>query len=95
MKSKTSKLLHEVAGKPMLSYAVSAAAALDPENLVVVVGHQRDQVVAHLERLSEQLTTAVQDQQLGTGHAVACGLAELGDLEGDIVVTYADVPMLA
>ena len=95
MKSKTSKLLHEVAGKPMLSYAVSAAAALDPENLVVVVGHQREQVVAPLERLSAQLTTAVQDQQLGTGHAVACGLAELGDLEGDIVVTYADVPMLA
>lgn len=95
MKSKTSKLLHEVAGKPMLSYAVSAAAALDPEHLVVVVGHQREQVVEHLERLSEQLTTAVQDQQLGTGHAVACGIAGLEDLEGDIVVTYADVPMLA
>ncbi|MDO5675972.1 MAG: bifunctional UDP-N-acetylglucosamine diphosphorylase/glucosamine-1-phosphate N-acetyltransferase GlmU [Propionibacteriaceae bacterium] len=95
MKSKTSKLLHEVAGKPMLSYAVSAAAALDPEHLVVVVGHQREQVVEHLERLSEQLTTAVQDQQLGTGHAVACGLAGLEGVEGDIVVTYADVPLLA
>lgn len=95
MKSKTSKLLHEVAGKPMLSYAVSAAAALDPERLVVVVGHQREQVVAHLERLSEQVATAVQDEQLGTGHAVACALEELADLEGDVVVTYADVPMLA
>ncbi|MCG6566953.1 bifunctional UDP-N-acetylglucosamine diphosphorylase/glucosamine-1-phosphate N-acetyltransferase GlmU [Tessaracoccus sp. ZS01] len=95
MKSKTSKLLHEVAGKPMLSFAVSAAAALDPERLVVVVGHQREEVVAHLEQLSEQLTTAVQEEQLGTGHAVECGLAGLGDIEGDIVVTYADVPMLA
>ena len=94
MKSSKSKLLHEVAGKPMLSLAVSAAAALDPDNLVVVVGHQRDQVEAQLEKLSASVTTAVQDQQLGTGHAVACGLADLGDLSGEVVVTYADVPML-
>ena len=94
MKSKKSKLLHEVAGKPMLAFAVSAAAALNPDHLVVVVGHQREQVTAHLEKLSESVTTAVQDEQLGTGHAVACGLADLADLEGDVVVTYADVPML-
>lgn len=95
MKSTKSKLLHEVAGKPMLSYAVSAAAALDPGNLVVVVGHQRDQVEAHLGKLSERVTTAVQDQQLGTGHAVLCGLKGLSDIAGDVVVTYADVPMLS
>ena len=94
MKSKKSKLLHEVAGKPMLAYAVSAAAALAPEHLVVVVGHQREQVEAHLEKMSESVTTAVQEEQLGTGHAVGCGLADLGELEGDVVVTYADVPML-
>ncbi|WP_237267960.1 bifunctional UDP-N-acetylglucosamine diphosphorylase/glucosamine-1-phosphate N-acetyltransferase GlmU [Tessaracoccus aquimaris] len=94
MKSSKSKLLHEVAGKPMLSFAVSAAAALDPEHLVVVVGHQREQVEAQLEQLSAAVTTAVQDQQLGTGHAVACGLNGLGDLQGEVVVTYADVPML-
>ena len=94
MKSSKSKLLHEVAGKPMLSFAVSAAAALDPEHLVVVVGHQREQVEAQLEQLSAAVTTAVQDQQLGTGHAVSCGLSGLGDLQGEVVVTYADVPML-
>jgi len=94
MKSSKSKLLHEVAGKSMLSFSVSAAAALNPEHLVVVVGHLREQVVEHLEQLSETVSTAVQDDQLGTGHAVACGLDGLGDLEGDVVVTYADVPML-
>lgn len=94
MKSAKSKLLHEVAGKPMLSFAVSAAAALDPEHLVVVVGHLREQIEAQLEQLSAAVTTAVQDQQLGTGHAVACGLAGIGELEGEVVVTYADVPML-
>ncbi len=94
MKSTKSKLLHEVAGKSMLSFAVSSAAALDPEHLVVVVGHLREQVEEHLEKLSASVTTAVQDEQLGTGHAVGCGLAGLGDLDGDVVVTYADVPML-
>ncbi len=94
MKSAKSKLLHEVAGKPMLSYAVSAAAALDPHHLVVVVGHQREQVIEHLDSLSQTVTTAVQDELNGTGHAVACGLAGLPSLEGDVVVTYADVPML-
>ncbi|PIE21372.1 MAG: UDP-N-acetylglucosamine diphosphorylase/glucosamine-1-phosphate N-acetyltransferase [Arachnia propionica] len=94
MKSDRSKLLHEVAGKSMLSYAISAAAALDPDHLVVVVGHQREQVESHLEELSETITTAVQAEQLGTGHAVACGLAGLPDLVGEVVVTYGDVPML-
>lgn len=94
MKSAKSKLLHEVAGKSMLSFAISAAAALDPQHLVVVVGHQREQVLEHVEQLSESVSTAVQAEQLGTGHAVACGLAGLGELSGEVVVTYGDVPML-
>ena len=94
MKSRRSKLLHELCGKSMLSYAVSAAAALNPHHLVVVVGHQRVEVLEHLESLSQNVTTAVQEQQLGTGHAVACGLGQLPDLEGEVVVTYGDVPLL-
>ncbi|NLE96491.1 MAG: bifunctional UDP-N-acetylglucosamine diphosphorylase/glucosamine-1-phosphate N-acetyltransferase GlmU [Propionibacterium sp.] len=94
MKSKKSKVLHEIAGKAMLSYSVSAAAALDPRHLVVVVGHRREQVLEHLERLDDGVQTAVQDEQRGTGHAVQCGLEGLEHIEGDVVVTYADVPML-
>ncbi|GAB3817038.1 bifunctional UDP-N-acetylglucosamine diphosphorylase/glucosamine-1-phosphate N-acetyltransferase GlmU [Tessaracoccus terricola] len=94
MKSKKATLLHEVSGKTMLSYAVSAAAALDPERLVVVVGHLRDQVAEHLETLSTTVSTAIQDEQLGTGHAVAAGLGALGEISGEVVVTYGDVPML-
>lgn len=95
MKSKKSKLLHELAGKSMLSFALSAASALSPEHLVVVVGHQREQVLEHLEAISMPVETAVQDEQRGTGHAVQCGLAHLGDLTGEVVVTYGDVPMLS
>ncbi len=94
MKSSKSKLLHEVSGKTLLHYAVSAGAALDPSHLVVVVGKYREQVVEELGQLSASVTTALQEEQLGTGHAVMCGLREVGDLTGEVVVTYGDVPML-
>ncbi len=94
MKSSRSKLLHEVAGRSMLSYAIDAAAELEPEHLVVVVGNKREQVEQHLGDIAPHVRTVVQAEQRGTGHAVMCGLADLGELSGDIVVTYADVPML-
>lgn len=94
MKSSRSKLLHEVGGHSMLSYAVSAATAMQPEHLVVVVGHQREQVEAHLAEIAPHVQTAVQSEQRGTGHAVSCGLEGLGELRGEVVVTYADVPLL-
>ncbi len=95
MKSARSKLLHEVAGHSLLSYAVSAATNLQPEHIVVVVGHGRDQVEAHLDEIAPHVTTAVQEQQLGTGHAVQVALERLGEVSGEVVVTYGDVPMLA
>ncbi|MDR2895570.1 MAG: bifunctional UDP-N-acetylglucosamine diphosphorylase/glucosamine-1-phosphate N-acetyltransferase GlmU [Propionibacteriaceae bacterium] len=94
MKSHTSKLLHTIAGRSLLSWAVTAAQGVAPEKLVVVVGHQRDQVEAHLHDIAPDALTAVQDQPLGTGHAVAAGLDVLGAIDGEIVVTYGDVPML-
>ena len=95
MRSARSKLLHEVAGHSLLSYAVSAATNLQPERIVVVVGHGRDQVEAHLEEIAPHVTTAVQEQPLGTGHAVRVALERLGEVAGEVVVTYGDVPMLA
>jgi bifunctional UDP-N-acetylglucosamine pyrophosphorylase/glucosamine-1-phosphate N-acetyltransferase len=94
MKSTRSKLLHEIAGHSMLSYAVTAATTLQPEHIVVVVGHGRDQVEAHLAEIAPHASTAVQAEQRGTGHAVQVALAELGELTGDVVVTMGDVPML-
>lgn len=98
MKSARSKLLHEVAGHSLLSYALGAATEIGPEEVVVVVGHQREQVQAHLAEIAPHVRTAVQEEQLGTGHAVQCGLAALADRErlpDQIVVTYGDVPMLS
>jgi bifunctional UDP-N-acetylglucosamine pyrophosphorylase / glucosamine-1-phosphate N-acetyltransferase len=94
MKSARSKLLHELAGHSMLSYAIDAATSLEPEHLVVVIGHLRDQVAAHLAEIAPHVRTAVQDVQHGTGHAVQVALAELPEVAGEVVVTYGDVPLL-
>jgi bifunctional UDP-N-acetylglucosamine pyrophosphorylase/glucosamine-1-phosphate N-acetyltransferase len=95
MKSSRSKLLHEIAGHSMLSYAVTAATEVQPEHIVVVVGHLRDQVEAHLAEIAPHVLIAVQEEQLGTGHAVQVALGQLADLDGDVIVTYGDVPMLS
>lgn len=98
MKSATPKILHTICGRTLIGHAVAAARALDPEHLVVVVGHGREQVVEHLAALDPAALSAVQEQQLGTGHAVRVGLEELArqgvTLDGTVVVTYGDVPLL-
>ncbi len=98
MKSATPKILHEICGRTLVGHAVAAARALDPEHLVVVVGHAREQVVEHLAASDPDAVTAVQERQLGTGHAVRTGLEELtrrgATLDGTVVVTYGDVPLL-
>ena len=94
MKSSVPKVMHELAGRTLVGHAVAAAAALRPEHLVVVVGHGRDQVAEHLTATVPDVMIEVQERQLGTGHAVACGLRSLPDLEGVVVVTYGDVPLL-
>lgn len=95
MKSRRSKLLHEMAGRSLLSYAVDAANAVEPDRLVVVVGHQRDQVEAHLADIAPHVTIAVQESPRGTGDAVRAGLVPIPDAVGEVVVTYGDVPLLA
>ncbi|MFV8380617.1 bifunctional UDP-N-acetylglucosamine diphosphorylase/glucosamine-1-phosphate N-acetyltransferase GlmU [Corynebacterium hindlerae] len=101
MKSAKPKMLHEVAGRSMLSHALHAAAELMPEHLIAVVGHCRDQVIPAIEAETAALPvaevkTAVQEEQNGTGHAVACGLEALPqNFHGTVVVTTSDVPMLS
>jgi bifunctional UDP-N-acetylglucosamine pyrophosphorylase / glucosamine-1-phosphate N-acetyltransferase len=94
MKSSTPKVLHEIGGRSLIGHAISAARELDPQHLVVVVGHGRDRVADHVHAAFPDVATAVQDVQLGTGHAVACALEVLPALSGVVVVTYGDVPLL-
>ncbi len=94
MRSRTPKVLHELAGRSMLGHVVAAARALDPEHLLVVVGHAREQVTEHLGGLDPRATAVVQHEQNGTGHAVRVALSSLKDLVGTVLVVPGDAPML-
>ncbi|MFI1764315.1 bifunctional UDP-N-acetylglucosamine diphosphorylase/glucosamine-1-phosphate N-acetyltransferase GlmU [Streptomyces sp. NPDC020800] len=95
MKSATPKVLHQICGRSLVGHVLAAARELDPANLVVVVGHAREQVGEHLTEIDPAARTAVQAQQNGTGHAVRMGLEELGGaVDGTVVVVCGDTPLL-
>ncbi|HLV72902.1 MAG TPA: bifunctional UDP-N-acetylglucosamine diphosphorylase/glucosamine-1-phosphate N-acetyltransferase GlmU [Vulgatibacteraceae bacterium] len=94
MKSRTSKVLHELCGRTMLGHVLAAARELRPERLVVVVGHRREQVVEHLAQAAPDAEPVVQEHQGGTGHAVRMALEQTGALNGTVVVTNGDHPLL-
>lgn len=95
MKSATPKVLHDICGRSLVGHVLAAAGELEPENLVVVVGHAREKVTAHLTEIAPDVRTAVQAEQNGTGHAVRMGLEELGgSVAGTVVVVCGDTPLL-
>jgi len=99
MYSDTPKVLHTLGGRSMLSHALHAVAKVAPQHLVVVLGKDRDRISPVVGELAEQLgrpiEVAVQDQQMGTGHAALCGLSALPDeFDGVVVVTSGDTPLL-
>jgi bifunctional UDP-N-acetylglucosamine pyrophosphorylase / glucosamine-1-phosphate N-acetyltransferase len=94
MKSGTPKVLHTICGETMLGLVLATAREVDPERLIVVVGHGRRQVTEFLARHAPDTTAVVQHRQGGTGHAVRTAIEAVGLDHGTIVVTYADAPLL-
>ncbi|MES0824750.1 bifunctional UDP-N-acetylglucosamine diphosphorylase/glucosamine-1-phosphate N-acetyltransferase GlmU [Ruegeria sp. SCP11] len=94
MQSDIPKVLHPIAQAPMLVHAMRAGAVLSPERTVIVTGHGAEAVakVATAEEGSAQI--AVQEEQLGTAHAVAQAQQALDGFTGDVVVLYGDTPFL-
>lgn len=93
MKSSLPKVLHPVAGRPMVAWAVKAARELGARNVVVVTGHGAEAVEAALA--GSGVVFARQEQQLGTGHAFLAGMDALDDhREADVLVLYGDTPLL-
>lgn len=92
MKSATHKVLHPVAGRPMLMHLLASVAELNPERQVVVVGAGREQVEKAVA--GGDVAIAVQEQQHGTGHAVAQAHDALAGFAGDILILYGDVPLV-
>jgi bifunctional UDP-N-acetylglucosamine pyrophosphorylase/glucosamine-1-phosphate N-acetyltransferase len=94
MKSTKPKVLHEILGLTLLDHVLHAAADLNSEKTIVIVGHGRDQVQEHLAKTHPAVVTAVQEEQNGTGHAVKIALDALGDLSGPVLVLAGDTPLL-
>jgi bifunctional UDP-N-acetylglucosamine pyrophosphorylase/glucosamine-1-phosphate N-acetyltransferase len=91
MRSRKAKVLHEIAGKSLVSHVIDAVAKLSPERTIVVVGHQADQV---RRQVGEGIVCVMQKQQLGTGHAVLQAKKALAGFDGDVLVLCGDVPLM-
>ncbi len=95
MNSDLPKVLHPIAQAPMLEHAMAAGRALDPERTVVVAGHEADLVRAAVAEIDEEAVIVLQEEQLGTGHAVLQARAALEGFSGDVVVLYGDTPFVS
>jgi bifunctional UDP-N-acetylglucosamine pyrophosphorylase/glucosamine-1-phosphate N-acetyltransferase len=99
MRSDTPKVLHSLGGRSMLSHALHAVAEVEPRHLVAVLGKDRERIAPVVTELAGELARpieiAVQEEQLGTGHAALCGLSALpDDFDGVVVITSGDIPLL-
>lgn len=93
MRSELPKVLHEVCGRPMLAYVLSACRLSGVDRILVVVGHEKERV---MERFSvdRDLTFIEQPEQRGTGHAVMCCRDALAGFDGSVLVVAGDMPLV-
>jgi len=93
MKSARPKVLHRVAGQPLIARVLATAAVLDPTTTTVVIGHQSETLTEALAGY-RGLTFVVQEPQLGTGHALMTSEAALAGQTGTLILLSGDVPLL-
>jgi len=92
MLSELPKVLHLANGRPLIDYVLETAQSLDPERIVLVVGHQAEMVVNATSRF--KAAVAHQEPQLGTGHAVMQTEAQLHDFDGEVLILSGDAPLV-
>lgn len=90
MKSDLPKVLHEINGKPLVEYVIEAARAAGADEICLVVGHQAELVK---ERIGKGVSYVLQEEQLGTGHAVKCAVDFIGT-DGDTMILCGDTPII-
>ncbi len=93
MNSDLPKVLHDVCGRPMLSYAVDAARDAGVDRLIVVVGHGKDEVISRFGDVDD-VQWVEQVEQYGTGHAVQCARDALDGFSGSVLVIAGDMPLV-
>jgi len=94
MNSDLPKVLHPIGQAPMLAHALQSGAALAPARTVIVAGHGADAVARAAREIDETAEVVIQDEQLGTAHAVDQARPALAGFDGDVVVLYGDTPFI-
>ncbi|HET9070228.1 MAG TPA: bifunctional UDP-N-acetylglucosamine diphosphorylase/glucosamine-1-phosphate N-acetyltransferase GlmU [Amaricoccus sp.] len=94
MNSDLPKVLHPLAGAPLVAHALATARAIEPERTILVTGHGAEAVAAAARGIDPEIRIVEQGEQLGTAHAVRQALPELAGFEGDVVVLYGDTPLI-
>ncbi|MGR3377230.1 bifunctional UDP-N-acetylglucosamine diphosphorylase/glucosamine-1-phosphate N-acetyltransferase GlmU [Salipiger abyssi] len=95
MESDRPKVLHRIAHAPMLWHAMRAGQTLEPARTIVVAGHEAEQVAKAAHDYDPEARVVIQEEQLGTAHAVAQAAPELDGFEGDAIVLYGDTPFIS
>lgn len=85
------KVLRGLKGKCLIDYCLGSIDFIDKKDTCIVVGYQREKVVDHL---GDEYSYAVQEQQLGTGHAVLCAKEQFEGVDDDIIIIYGDMPLI-
>ncbi len=87
------KVMHELAGRPLIEHVLGLATAMGADPIIVVVGHQRETVIRHIHSCTPAVRIAIQEQQLGTGHAILQTAPLLTGYHGDVLILSGDVPL--
>ena len=95
MRSSLPKVMHKLAGRPMIDHVIAAVKLLAPEKTVVVTAPHMESVRDALKQTAPDSLFATQDEQKGTGHAVRCGLENLKGYTGTVLVLYGDTPLIS
>ena len=92
MQSDLPKVLHQANKRPLIEYVLDTSLSLDPNIVILIIGHQSELVKAATEKY--MVSTALQEPQLGTGHAVMQAEAQLTGFEGDVLILSGDAPLV-
>jgi UDP-N-acetylglucosamine diphosphorylase/glucosamine-1-phosphate N-acetyltransferase len=88
------KVMFQLNGEPMIKNVVNLALKINSDRVIVIVGHYRDAVMDYVRRIAPSVEFAIQEEQLGTGHAVMQAEELLKNFDGDVLVLSGDVPLL-
>lgn len=90
------KVMYTLKGKPLISYVIDLSLKIESDKIIIIVGHQRESVINFIskEYNFEKIHFAIQEEQLGTGHAVMQTYSQLKDFDGNVLILSGDVPLL-